>query len=332
MKRAGPLYRQVRAIEELAPPIAELSDLALKGSTGEFRGRLAAGETLDDLLPEVFAVVREVSGRVCGHRHSADELRAGVALHYRSVVELKGRVAAAAAVTLAVYLRALDCCGVHLMTSGEAPHTAEVCRFLGLTVIPLVEGMTIEERRSAYTADVTVGPVQEFGFDHLRDNRVSGPGERVQRDLRCAVVTGADLVLLDWANNELTLRRDDKLVASITVGEYVRLYEHVAAVAPVALGEAEEFAYRYDLVVEAVASAQPATRRDHRGAVYTTIEAKLHALVEAAADYHAEARSVLIRADSPDIAARLAELLAARGLALTATHPRRPLAHAAGRQ
>lgn len=188
--------RHMPAIGLLTERMSELSDMELRKHTARFRSRLSAGELVDGLLPEAFAVVGEASWRVCGHRCSPDDLRAGLALHGRSVVEVQDPPAAAAAVTLVVYLSALNGRGVHLMTGDGAPWTTEVCRFLGLTVAALAEDLDGEERRAAYAADVTVGPYAQFCYDYLTDNRVSGPGERVQRGLRHAVATEADHVLL----------------------------------------------------------------------------------------------------------------------------------------
>ncbi|MGP4104519.1 preprotein translocase subunit SecA [Nonomuraea sp. KM90] len=284
---------------------------------------MAAGELVDDLLPEALAVACEAFWRVSRHRCSPDELWAGIALHGRCVLEIHDH---AAAVAIAVYLGALEDRSVHVMTGDGAPRTTDVCSFLGLTVATLTQDLDDEERRAAYGADVTVGPPIQFGYDYLTDNRVSGPGGRVQRDLRRAIVTEADQVLL--VSTQLTLLVNDKVVASIALAEYLRMYPHLAGVTATVATEAGRIAHGYGLPVEATTAQKRPDRRDHPDLIYATTDSKLQALVEATAGYHAAGRPVLIRVDAPSTVAHLRELLAAQGLTATSLHPERPLAHA----
>ncbi|NRQ38768.1 hypothetical protein HII36_44140 [Nonomuraea sp. NN258] len=325
-------HQLIQAIDALEPHMARSSDGELAGTTTEFRRRLAAGETPDALLPEVFAAVREVSTRVCEHRHSDAELRAGLGLCRGAVVELADRAGSAAAATLAVVFHAVtaarDGAGVHLITAHDATHTSRVCRFLGLTVAVLREGrMTGEERRAACAADVTVGPAEDFTVTHLRDNSVPGPGLRALPARARAVVMDADVVLLDRAPVELMLKEDGEVVAWTTIGHVMRGYEHLSGLARTAATDADQFGHGYGLGVEVVETPPPG-RHDHPDALFFGVRAKLRALADEAAAAHAADRPVLILTGTPEEAEQLAGLLEERGLTPTPAHPGRPLARA----
>ncbi|MFI7423253.1 hypothetical protein [Nonomuraea sp. NPDC049684] len=322
------LSPDIQAIERMAVLLADVSDPELLTRAATLRRRQATGESPDALLSEAFALVSATFGRIFGRQCTPAELRAGIALYRGAVVELADRTAWPVAATLAVFLGAVEGRGVHLMADDGAPIMATLCERLGLTVARLSDDMEADERRLAYAADVTVGRVQTLGYDHLIDNRVSGPNERVQRELYRAIVMEADLVMLDQLTTYLTLNRDGIRTASISVRAYLARYESVAGIAATVLTEAAEFTHLYGLSVETVDTAHPTARRDHPDLLYTTTEAKLNGLLDAIAGHHAEARPVLVVTDSVEITGRLADLLAARGLPVASPHPERPLARA----
>ncbi|AQZ62686.1 hypothetical protein BKM31_15540 [[Actinomadura] parvosata subsp. kistnae] len=310
----------------MAALLADVPDSDLFTRAAALRGRQATGESADALLPEAFALVSATSGRISGRRCTLAELRAGVALFRGAVVELADRTAWPAAVTLAVFLGALEGRGVHLMTGDGAPVTATVCGRLGLTVARLSSDMEPDEKRLAYAADVTVGRIEMFGYDHLTDNLVSGPDERLQREPCRAIVAEADLVMLDQSINDLIVNRDGVRTASISVRACLARYASLAGITATVLTEAAEFAHLYGLSVETVDTAYPTARRDHPDLLYGTTEAKLNGLLEAIAGHHAAARPVLVITDSTEITERLADLLAGRGLPAARPHEERPLA------
>jgi preprotein translocase subunit SecA len=166
----------VDSINVLEPGIAALDDAGLKSKTTEFRQRLEQGETLDDLLPEAFAVVRETSKRVLGMRHFDVQLIGGIVLHRGTIAEMRTGEGKTLVATLPVYLNALTGKGVHVVTVNDylarrdAQWMGPVYTFLGLTVGVIVHGLSDEERQAAYNSDVAYGTNNEFGFDYLRDN------------------------------------------------------------------------------------------------------------------------------------------------------------------
>ncbi len=205
-------YRaRVPAINALEPAMAALSDEALRGKTAEFRARLAKGETLDDLLEEAFAVVREASKRVLGLRHFDVQLIGGMVLHEGRIAEMKTGEGKTLVATLPVYLNALPAKGVHVVTvndylaSRDAEWMGRIYRFLGLTVGVIVHGLTDDQRRDSYACDVTYGTNNEFGFDYLRDNMKYRLDEMVQRDFAYAIVDEVDSILIDEARTPLII-------------------------------------------------------------------------------------------------------------------------------
>jgi preprotein translocase subunit SecA len=202
---------RVPAINALEQQIAALSDEALRGRTDELKAGLAAGRTLDDLLPEAFAVVREASRRVLGMRHFDVQMIGGMVLHEGQIAEMKTGEGKTLVATLPVYLNALSGKGVHVVTVNDylAKRDAEwmgrIYRFLGLTTGVIVHGLTDEERRAAYAADVTYGTNNEFGFDYLRDNMKYSLAEMVQRDFNYAIVDEVDSILVDEARTPLII-------------------------------------------------------------------------------------------------------------------------------
>ncbi|MEV0232672.1 hypothetical protein [Nonomuraea sp. NPDC050786] len=328
MKHIRPPYHHVATIRKVIAELAALSDRELAVLTRALRGRLASGESLDDLLPQAYAAVSEAMRRTGGRPCSDAELRAGIAMHHRAVVEVADPGAWPAALSLAVYLGALEGRGVHLMTADGAPHTTVVCRLLGLSVAHLSEHEEDERKDEAYAADVTVGSAVQFGRDHLHDNWRCGPGERMRRGAYRAVVADADHVLLDLAADHVMLKRDEDVLAVISMGAFLRLYEHLAGVSATALTDAAELAHHYGLSVEPIDVKRSSSRRDHRDLVYATTQAKLAAMADAAAEHHAAGRPVLLHTISAETGEQLAALLAERDVPVRAADPRRPLAHA----
>lgn len=205
------LAAKVPEINALEPGLAALSDEALRARTAEFREKLAQGASLDDLLPEAFATVREAAKRVLGMRHFDVQMIGGMVLHEGKIAEMKTGEGKTLVATLPVYLNALTGKGVHVVTVNDylAKRDAEwmgrIYRFLGLTVGVIVHGLTDDERRAAYAADVTYGTNNEFGFDYLRDNMKYRLEEMVQRDFNYAIVDEVDSILIDEARTPLII-------------------------------------------------------------------------------------------------------------------------------
>ena len=208
LKRMKPL---VRAIGELEPALQHLSDEQLQAKTGELRKRLAAGETLDDLLVEAFAVVREAGRRRLAMRHFDVQLSGGVVLHRGKISEMKTGEGKTLVATLPVYLNALEGKGVHVITVNDylarrdSEWMGKIYRSLGLTVGVIVHDMDEKQRREAYACDVTYGTNNEFGFDYLRDNMKFDLRDCVQRGHHFAIVDEVDSILIDEARTPLII-------------------------------------------------------------------------------------------------------------------------------
>ncbi len=203
--------RYVRAAAELEPPIQRLNDDELRGKTDEFRRRLKEGATLDDLLPEAFAVVREAAQRTMKMRHFDVQLIGGTVLHKGMIAEMRTGEGKTLVATLAAYLNALPGEGVHIVTVNEylaerdANWMAPIYRFLGLTVGVIKNAQSPPEKREAYACDITYGTNNEFGFDYLRDNLAFRLEDKVQRGLAYAVVDEVDSILVDEARTPLII-------------------------------------------------------------------------------------------------------------------------------
>jgi preprotein translocase subunit SecA len=203
--------RHVRAAGELEPQIKALSDEALRGKTDEFRRRLKEGATLDSLLPEAFAVVREAAVRTLKMRHFDVQLIGGITLHKGMIAEMRTGEGKTLVATLPAYLNALGGEGVHIVTVNEylaqrdADWMGPVYRFLGLTVGVIKNAQSQQEKREAYGCDITYGTNNEFGFDYLRDNLAYRLEDRVQRTLAFAVVDEVDSILIDEARTPLII-------------------------------------------------------------------------------------------------------------------------------
>ncbi|MGU7783795.1 preprotein translocase subunit SecA [Burkholderia sp. PU8-34] len=203
--------KTVAAINALETQIEKLTDDQLRGKTDEFRQRIAAGESLDKLLPEAFAVCREASRRVLKMRHFDVQLIGGMVLHYGKIAEMRTGEGKTLVATLPVYLNALSGRGVHVVTVNDylaqrdAEWMARLYNFLGLSVGINLSGMEHEQKQQAYASDITYGTNNEFGFDYLRDNMVYETGARVQRSLNFAVVDEVDSILIDEARTPLII-------------------------------------------------------------------------------------------------------------------------------
>ncbi len=208
LKRVLPIVERINALE---PSFSGLSDDALRGKTDEFRKRLQNGETLDDLLPEAFAAVREAAKRTLGMRHFDVQLIGGTVLHHGKIAEMKTGEGKTLVATLPVYLNALDGRGVHVVTVNDylarrdAHWMSPVYEFLGMKVGVIVHGLTDEQRQQNYGADITYGTNNEFGFDYLRDNMKYAIEQYVQRPLNYAIVDEVDSILIDEARTPLII-------------------------------------------------------------------------------------------------------------------------------
>ena len=204
-------YKIVNKINALEPTVVGLSDDELKAKTQEFRNRLKNGETLDDLLPEAFAVVREAAKRTLGQRHYDVQLIGGIVLHKGMIAEMKTGEGKTLVATLAAYLNALEGKGVHIVTVNDylakrdAEWMGQVYRFLGLTVDYIVHGKNDDERRAAYACDIIYGTNNELGFDYLRDNMKFSLADMVQRPFNFAIVDEVDSILIDEARTPLII-------------------------------------------------------------------------------------------------------------------------------
>ena len=220
LKRIEPI---VQAIEDLRPAMMALSDEELKDKTAEFRKRLSEGETLDDLLPEAYAVVREAARRVLHTEHYRVQLIGGIILHQGRIAEMRTGEGKTQTCLLPAYLNALEGKGVHVVTVNDylakrdAEWMGQVHEFLGLTVGVVLNSMKPEERRAAYNCDITYVTNNELGFDYLRDNMVIYKEQLVLRNLNYAIIDEVDSVLIDEARTPL--------IISGQSGKSTKLYE-----------------------------------------------------------------------------------------------------------
>ncbi|SNV63267.1 preprotein translocase subunit SecA [Veillonella rodentium] len=198
-------------INEIEPNYVKLSDTNLVAKTDEFKRRIQKGESLDDILPEAFAVVREASKRVLGMRHFDTQMIGGIALHRGNISEMRTGEGKTLVATLPVYLNALTGKGVHVVTVNDYLATRDsewmgkLYKFLGLSVGLIVANLDYNQRKEAYSCDITYGTNNEFGFDYLRDNMVSDASQMVQRPLNYAIVDEVDSILIDEARTPLII-------------------------------------------------------------------------------------------------------------------------------
>ena len=246
----------VDKINSLEKSMESLSSANLAAKTSEFKVRLQKGETLDDLLPEAFAVVREASRRVTGMRHFDVQMIGGVVLHRGKIAEMRTGEGKTLVATLPVYLNALTGKGVHVVTVNDylakrdSEDMGRIYKFLGLSVGLIVHDMNPHERRAAYMADVTYGTNNEFGFDYLRDNMVVNVDQMVQRELNYCIVDEVDSILIDEARTPLIIsgpgekstdlyRILAQVAGSMSEGEDYTVDEKTKQVAPTEIGIAK---------------------------------------------------------------------------------------------
>src|SRR5882724_11871317 len=230
--------RSVGRINVLEPPMSALSDAELAARTGELRRRHQAGETLDHLLPEAFAVVREAAQRTLGMRHFDEQLIGGMVLHDGKIAEMRTGEGKTLTATLAVYLNALAGKGVHIVTvndylaSRDAEWMGKVYKFLGMSVGTILSQQSTEDKRVAYATDITYGTNNEFGFDYLRDNMEYSVADRRQRGLSFAIVDEVDSILIDEARTPL--------IISGPAEDHTELYVRMNQVPPLLTRQADE--------------------------------------------------------------------------------------------
>ncbi len=210
-KEIGKLTKQIDAINSFESVFQNKSDEELKAMTESFKNRVSAGETLESILPEAFALVREASKRVLKMRHFDVQLMGGIVLHQGRIAEMKTGEGKTLVATLPVYLNALTGNGVHVVTVNDylakrdSQWMGELYQFLGLSVGLLINGMNYSEKKEAYSADITYGTNNEFGFDYLRDNLVMNKQNKVQRGFNYAIVDEVDSILIDEARTPLII-------------------------------------------------------------------------------------------------------------------------------
>ena len=208
VKKVMPIVKKINDLEE---EMAKLKDSELVGKTAEFKKQLAEGKTLDDILPEAFAVVREASKRVLGMRHFDVQLIGGIILHQGRIAEMKTGEGKTLVATLPVYLNALEGKGVHVVTVNDylakrdSEWMGKLYKFLGLSVGLVIPGLDPRKKQEAYNCDITYGTNNEFGFDYLRDNMVIYKNQLVQRELHYAIVDEIDSILIDEARTPLII-------------------------------------------------------------------------------------------------------------------------------
>ena len=208
VKRVKPIVNKINGLEE---EMTKLTDNELRAKTEYFKGQLKEGKTLDDILPEAFAVVREASKRVLGMRHFDVQLIGGIILHQGRIAEMKTGEGKTLVATLPVYLNALEVKGVHVITVNDylakrdSEWMGKLYKFLGLSVGLVIAGMEPKEKQEAYNADITYGTNNEFGFDYLRDNMVIYKDQLVQRGLHYAIIDEIDSILIDEARTPLII-------------------------------------------------------------------------------------------------------------------------------
>lgn len=230
VKDLARLTEMAKEVNNWETEMQKLSDEQLSQKTTEFKNRLYQGESLASLLPEAFAVVREASVRTLGMRHFDEQIVGGIALHEGKIAEMKTGEGKTLAATLPVYLNALEGKGVHVVTVNDylarrdADWMGAIYRYLGLSVGCILHGLSFEERKLAYSADITYGTNNEFGFDYLRDNMVLRAEDMVQRELHYAIVDEVDSILVDEARTPL--------IISGSADESTELYNRFAKIVP----------------------------------------------------------------------------------------------------
>jgi preprotein translocase subunit SecA len=326
----------VSLVNQLEPRMQRRSDGELRALTGVFRERIRAGEGLDSLLPEAFAVVREAAHRIIGQRLFDVQVMAGAALHAGMIAEMKDGEGKTLAAMLPAYLNALTGQGVHVVTLGEdlarrdAEWMGDIYRLLGLEVGVLPGQASRAERRAAYAADITYAGYEGLGYDYLRDNLAMTIDEVVQRRHAFAIVDEANTILVDGALEELALsgpaaagqaNQGRTTYASISVLGYFRLYDKLAGMSGTMATESAELKDSYQLDVVEIPTNKPLIRTDHADDLFRTKQAKFDALAKAISIRHQTGQPILIGVLAPETAERVAELLDERGISHAVLDP-----------
>ncbi len=258
------LRKVVKQIHDLESTIEQLDDASLKAKTDAFREQLASGQTLDDILPEAFAVVREAGKRVLNMRHFDVQMIGGYVLNDGKVAEMRTGEGKTLVATLAVYLNALEGKGVHVVTVNDylaqrdANWMSQLYGFLGLTTGVIVSGLSTEQRREAYASDITYGTNNEFGFDYLRDNMAFSMEDKVQRELNFAVIDEVDSILIDEARTPL--------IISGPAEDSSELYQQINVLIPnltLQIGEGEEVETPGDYTIDEKSKQVHFTEQGH---------------------------------------------------------------------
>src|SRR5688572_1701859 len=233
LSQLGGIVKKINAFE---PQMQALSDAELQAKTPALKGRLAAGESLDKVLPEAFAVCREAARRVLGMRHFDVQLIGGIVLHSGKIAEMRTGEGKTLTATLAVYLNALAGKGVHVVTvndylaARDAEWMGKLYRFLGMSVGTILSQQATADKKESYAADITYGTNNEFGFDYLRDNMEYAVGDRRQRGLSFAIVDEVDSILIDEARTPLIISgpAEDHTETYVRVNEIPKLLNRQA--------------------------------------------------------------------------------------------------------
>ena len=267
VKKVMPIVKQINELEE---SISKLTDSQLVGKTNEFKEQLKNGKTLDDILPEAFAVVREASKRVLGMRHFDVQLIGGIILHQGRIAEMKTGEGKTLVATLPVYLNALEGKGVHVVTVNDylakrdSEWMGKLYKFLGLTVGLVIPGLDPRKKREAYNCDITYGTNNEFGFDYLRDNMVIYKNQLVQRELSYAIVDEIDSILIDEARTPLIISGKANSSSDLykKADSFVRsLSKKVIVEEDIKNLEQEEDNEKYDYIVDLKAKSATLTQK-----------------------------------------------------------------------
>ncbi len=258
------LRKVIKQINDFEASIQQLDDEALKAKTSEFRQQLADGKTIDDILPEAFAVVREAGIRALDMRHFDVQLIGGFVLNSGKIAEMRTGEGKTLVATLAVYLNALEGNGVHVVTVNDylakrdSEWMGQLYNFLGMTTGVIIAGLSTEERRAAYNSDITYGTNNEFGFDYLRDNMAFSQEDKVQRELHFAVIDEVDSILIDEARTPL--------IISGPAEDSSELYMRMNALIPnlsKQIGEGEEIEVEGDYTVDEKSKQVHFTEQGH---------------------------------------------------------------------
>ncbi|HOV42664.1 MAG TPA: preprotein translocase subunit SecA, partial [Syntrophothermus lipocalidus] len=297
------LWHIVEEVNSLEPQVQALSDEGLAAKTLDFKRRLENGDTLDDILPEAFAVVREASRRTLGMRHFDVQILGGIVLHQGRIAEMKTGEGKTLVATLPAYLNALTGRGVHIVTvndylaSRDAEWMGPIYRSLGLSVGLVVHGLNHEEKQRAYQADVTYGTNNEFGFDYLRDNMVTTPEHKVQRERYYAIVDEVDSILIDEARTPLIISGE----ADKPTDLYYKIAKFVPRLKPEVDYKVDEKAHLVTLTDEGVAKVEKYFGIENLGddrymelAHHVNQGLKAHALMKRDRDYVVKDGKVII--------------------------------------